>query len=128
VETFRLVERKFIARVMIHLFAAWDVSDQDGAFLLGVSDATYRTFREGEAIPDDTAIIARAGVLQDILLSLYRSYGGKMVKNYAAYRWVKTPNIVFRGKSPLEKMKEDGLTSIIEVRNYLHDTRNAARS
>jgi hypothetical protein len=110
--------RERLARMVVSLFDHWRITAPDQASLLGLSPdsrATVARYRKGEPLADSTDLLARAGHLLGIHKALRIMFPHD---RDLAYRWVSTPNRRFRGRAPLEILKQ-GYEGILAVRRYL---------
>lgn len=110
--------RERLARMIVSLFALWEISTSDQALLLGLSPdsrATVARYRKGEPLADNTDLLARAGHLLGIHKALRIMFPHD---RDLAYRWVSTPNRRFGDRKPLETMKQR-YEGILAVRRYL---------
>ena len=111
--------RERLARLLVELFAHWQLSAADRAALLGLSAqsrSTVSRYRRGEPLADSADLLARAGHLLGIHKALRILFPQD---RDLAYRWVSTPNRRFGGATPLEMMKRYGYEGILAVRRYL---------
>ncbi len=111
--------RERLARMLVELFAHWQLSVADQAALLGMSAlsrSTVARYRRGEPLADNADLLARAGHLLGIHKALRILFPHD---RDLAYRWVVTPNRRFGGATPLDLMKRYGYEGILAVRRYL---------
>lgn len=111
--------REKLARMLVELFAHWELSTSDQAALLGLSAqsrSTVARYRRGEPLADNADLLARAGHLLGIHKALRILFPHD---RDLAYRWVSAPNRRFGGATPLEVMKRYGYEGILAVRRYL---------
>ncbi len=111
--------RERLARLLVELFAHWELSATDQAALLGLSAqsrSTVARYRRGEPLADNADLLARAGHLLGIHKALRILFPHD---RDLAYRWVSAPNRRFGGATPLEVMKRYGYEGILAVRRYL---------
>ncbi|TAK88377.1 MAG: DUF2384 domain-containing protein [Betaproteobacteria bacterium] len=111
--------RERLARMLVELFAHWELSATDQAALLGLSAqsrSTVARYRRGEPLADNADLLARAGHLLGIHKALRILFPHD---RDLAYRWVSAPNRRFGGATPLEVMKRYGYEGILAVRRYL---------
>ncbi|MCZ6733182.1 MAG: MbcA/ParS/Xre antitoxin family protein [Gammaproteobacteria bacterium] len=105
--------------MITRLFDRWDLDSREQAALLGLSSGTRSTvsrYRKGTPLPLHQDLLDRVGHLLGIHLALRLIFPQN---RQLAYRWVKTPNRRFDGKTPLEVMLGEGFLGVVIVRRYL---------
>ncbi len=104
--------------MVVVLFDLWQIPVSEQAALLGFSGASRSTlarYRKGAALEDNVDLLGRVGHL----LGIHKALRIIFPANHdLAYRWVRTPNRRFAGKSPLEIMR-GGYEGLLAVRRYL---------
>ncbi len=111
--------RERLARLLVELFAHWQLSAADQAALLGLSAQSRSSvvrYRRGEPLADNADLLARAGHLLGIHKALRILFPQD---RDLVYRWIGAPNRRFGGATPLEIMKRYGYEGILAVRRYL---------
>lgn len=107
-----------ILRAMVRIAEHWDLSDEQIARLLSMSDLEWSTAKSshfGDCLSDDQE--TRAGLLLSIYKFLRLVFSGTLINT-----WITRKNSgpLFDGKSPLEIMLGGGdLSGIKTVRTYL---------
>lgn len=105
--------RRALAEALLAVFRQWEVAEADQARLLGMAEV--ESLWQGAALPNETNVLERAG----LLLAIHRSLRQQFTEHpLMQERWVSFPNIWLKGHSPLQKMLE-GLGGIREVRDLL---------
>lgn len=111
--------RAALAGMVMRLFVHWNVSAQDQAALLGLSEGSRTTlarYRKGDPLADNRDLLDRVGNL----LSIHRSLRILFPKNRElVYGWPAAPNGAFGGKSPVEVIRDEGFLGLLTVRRYL---------
>ncbi|MBP7529872.1 MAG: DUF2384 domain-containing protein [Syntrophorhabdaceae bacterium] len=111
--------RAALAGMVMRLFDHWDVSAQDQAALLGLSEGSRTTlarYKKGDPLADNRDLLDRVGNL----LSIHRSLRILFPKNRElVYRWPTSPNKAFNGKSPVDVIRDEGFLGLLTVRRYL---------
>lgn len=105
-----------IARTALELFFAIarkiEASDADQAALLGVDVDTFRRYRAREYLPEARDTLERISHLTATWLavtSIFRSESDAVL-------WLKSPNAIFNGMSPLERMLAGNVSDLVDVR------------
>jgi len=111
--------RTALAGMVMRLFVHWDVSAQDQAALLGLSEGSRTTlarYRKGDPLADNRDLLDRVGNL----LSIHRSLRILFPRNRElVYGWPTAPNKAFNGKSPVDVIRDEGFLGLLTVRRYL---------
>jgi len=111
--------RAALAGMVMRLFDHWDVSAQDQAALLGLSEGSRTTlarYKKGDPLADNRDLLDRVGNL----LSIHRSLRILFPKNRElVYGWPTSPNKAFNGKSPVDVIRDEGFLGLLTVRRYL---------
>lgn len=104
--------RRAVTEVLLALFRRWDLDEGDQARLLGMAEVA--TLWQGAALPDETAVLERAGLLLAIERAVQQQFAEQPKM---ADRWVTLPNIWLQGRSPLDKMLEgdEGIKQIHDL-------------
>jgi len=108
-------------RAVLNLFRLWGVTDEEAAMLLDQPVRTFRRWKAGRLGRVNRDCKARLSNLMGIHKALRIIFG----EPQRAYKWVKTENLAFQGKSALEVMLGGELTDIMRVRRYLDAERGA---
>ena len=111
--------RRKLARMVIRLFALWNLPTADQLELLGLSRtsrAQLSKYRKGGALPSSRDMLDRIGWLLSIHKSLRLLYPRN---ENIRYSWVKRRNQVLDDQRPLDIMKFQGLIGIARVARYL---------
>ncbi|MEW5756073.1 MAG: antitoxin Xre/MbcA/ParS toxin-binding domain-containing protein [Pseudomonadota bacterium] len=127
VETFvpelREIEtRKVLAELILAVFERWGVHRFNQPVLLGLDEIS--ALRDGKPLPDDVAVLERAGHLLAIDRALLKLYPDSPVTRE---RWISTPHPQLGHKSALELMLIGGLQAIKDVRAMLEEEIAAQR-
>jgi len=112
--------RKTLAKMMIKLFDHWGLETSDRLELLGIDadcQGILDQFRSGEVALHETGETMER---VSWLLTIHKSLGTAYPYNRdLVYRWVTAKNQRYGGKTPLEIMKQEGLTGIKKIAVYL---------
>jgi len=111
--------RAALAKLVTRLFELWELPLADQAKLLGLSSgnrSTLARYRRGEPLADNRDLIERVGNLLGIHKALRIIFPHN---RESAYRWIRTPNRRFGGRSALEVMEDQGFIGVAMVRRYL---------
>jgi len=112
-----------LARLVMQLFAHWEVSTAEQAALLGLSAnnrATLVRYRKGEPPADSRDLLDRVGHLLGIHKSLRTLFAQDPD---LAYRWMTTPNRRL-GARPVDVVIERGFEGLLAIRRYLDFARD----
>lgn len=101
--------RRALAETLLALFRNWGIELPRQAELLGMEEVN--SLWEGAALPNNTSVLERAGLLLAIDRQLSRKYVDQPLLKE---QWVNAPNIWLRGSSPLDKMVK-GVEGVREV-------------
>ena len=112
-------DRRVIAKMIMRLFASWTLTSDEMGSVLGLSPSNNRTLdklRQGSPIALSRHSIERAGHF----LGIHKNLRLLFPRNRdLAYAWMKTSNLAFNGRTPIEMIGEHGLTGLLMVRAYL---------
>ena len=115
--------RQKLAKMVMRLFAHWQLSTADQLELLGLSPTSRRMlsrYQKGEAVASSRDMLDRIGWLFSIHKSLRLLYP----KNESIrYSWVNRRNRLLENLTPLEVMREQGLIGIARIARYLDHLR-----
>ena len=126
VQTFANSEdRARLSGVALKAFRAivdrWDLSNNEAAALLGVSDSTWDRIKRGTwGQPLSQDQLTRASATIGVYKGLHLLFADEM-----ADRWPKLPNKgpVFQRQSPVAAMIEGGIPVMLETRRYVDAVR-----
>jgi hypothetical protein len=108
-----------ITNMITRQFDLWELDVQDQLGLLGLSNnsrATLKRYHNGVPLANIHNLLDRVA----ILLSIHESLRMVFPQNQElAYRWPTTPNRVFGGVSPVEFIRNEGLSGLLAVKRYL---------
>lgn len=104
--------RKALAEVMVEVLSAWKLSLDEQAALLGVSDVA--PYHGGEPLPDDPAVLERAGELMAVERAL-RDFFAEQPELRG--EWMRLPNRLLGDRSPLAVIRRepDGALKVRKV-------------
>ena len=103
--------RKALAEVVLALFERWELHELNQATLLGLVDV--KSLKQGEPLPEDSAVLERVGHLMAIDRALMKRYPYQPKKRD---RWISQPEPRLGDKTPLNFMLAGGIPAIREVR------------
>lgn len=111
---------KDLARVVATLFEKWGLSAEEELSLLGMSLESRKVlaaYRRGErTLPDSPDTLERARYLLNIHKGLRLLFPENAEMRYG---WVKFPNRVLEGKTPLKVMLDDGLVGVVRIARFI---------
>lgn len=109
-------EAEAMARAVIGLFGKWSVSDAEAREILGgLAARTYARWKAGEPGRIDRDLATRLSLLMGIHKGLRYLFSDPA----RGYAWVKKPNAVFGGRTPVEIMAQGDIFALVRVRSYL---------
>lgn len=111
--------RGALAKMVIKLFAHWNLSTSDQLELLGLSTksrALLAKYAKGEALPEGRDSLDRVGWLLAIHKALRLLYPQNPEIRYS---WINRRNTAFANLTPLTVMKEQGVIGLARVARYL---------
>lgn len=112
-------QRNRITKMLLAIFARWNLSVKQQLCLLGESETNrslLRRYRRGESSLRNRDKLERAG----ILLGIYKSLRILFPHNHdLANNWMTTPNRAFKERSPERLIEEQGMMGLYIVRAYL---------
>lgn len=117
------IDRKAIAGMLMNLFDHWQLSTEEQLDALGFAPgnrAVLARYRRGEAISGSRDTLERAGHLLGIHKNLRLLFPHD---RDLAYRWIKTRNLAFENRSPIEVIREFGFAGLLMVLAYLDRAR-----
>ena len=106
--------RRALAEAVTALLDRWNLGAGERSSLLGLDQEAGLS--PGEALPEDPAVLQRAGHLLAIGRALHRAYPYQPALRD---RWVATPEPALDGRPPLAVMLEGGEDGIQEVRDLI---------
>lgn len=117
------IDRKAIAGMLMKLFDHWQLSTEEQLDALGFAisnRAVLARYRRGEAISGSRDTLERAGHLLGIHKNLRLLFPHD---RDLAYRWIKTRNLAFENRSPIEVIREFGFAGLLMVLAYFDRAR-----
>jgi hypothetical protein len=109
-------EAAAMLRAAFNLFDRWKLSDTEARMLLGQpSSSTFYRWKRGSIgiIPRDT--VWRLGDL----MGVHKALRYMFTEPERGYAWIRASNLIFGGKSALERMLGGAPSDITAVRSYL---------
>ena len=119
----RTIDRSELAKMVMNLFAHWDLSTEDQLALLGLATdnrAALSRYRKGVPLAQSRDLMDRVGILMGIHKSLRLLFPRNRDLVYA---WMTQRNKAFEGMTPTETIKEWGFRGLFMVRAYLDKAR-----
>jgi hypothetical protein len=117
------IDRKAIATMLMKLFDHWQLSTQEQLDALGFSTsnrAVLARYRRGEPISSSRDTMERAGHL----LGIHKNTRLLFPHNRdLAYAWIKTSNLAFQNRTPIQVIQEYGFAGLLMVLAYLDRAR-----
>lgn len=108
-------------RAAVNLFRHWQVTDGEAAVLLDLSPRSYARWKTGALGTFGRDLKARLSNLMGIHKALRIVFR----EPERGYRWMRSPNAAFAGRSALDVMLGGDLTDLMRVRRYLDAERGA---
>jgi hypothetical protein len=112
-------DRGAIAKMLMQMFEHWQISTEDQLDLLGLAldnRSALTRYRKGAPIASGRDARERAGHLLAIHKNLRLLFP---LNRDLAYRWMRTRNKAFEGRTPVEVVREFGFAGLLMVRSYL---------
>jgi hypothetical protein len=107
-------------RGFFHIVDAWGATAEEARIILGTpAERTYYAWRAGNAVRVPADTLRRIGYVAGIYKALQILYSDP----HLADGWIKRPNRVLSGQTPLARMCAGDVTDLAEVRNYLDAAR-----
>ncbi len=109
--------RKALVETVISVLERWSMTQTEQAVLLGLPDATRPPrYRRSEPLADDPDLLERVGHL----LAIHRTLKQKFpYRPEWRNRWMRTPDPILDGQSPLEVVRCQGTEGLRRVRRHL---------
>ncbi len=115
--------RQGLARMVVQLFAHWQLSNEEQLDLLGLdagSRTTLTRYRKGQPLGSNRDLLERVGHL----LSVHKSLRLLFPQNRdLAYAWMRAPNRAFGNFSPVHVVRQYGFAGLLMLRSYLDQVR-----
>lgn len=112
-------ERSALARMVMHVFRRWRLSNEEQFSMLGLTpsnQAVLNRYRRGKPLGSNRDLLDRAGHI----IAIHKSLRLIFPQNRdAAYSWMTRRNLAFKGITPVELVKNYGFTGLLMVRAYL---------
>ncbi|WIY53629.1 MbcA/ParS/Xre antitoxin family protein [Devosia sp. YIM 151766] len=109
-------EAAAMVRAVIRLFERWQISDAQARDILGgLAARTYARWKAGETGRIDRDLATRLSLLMGIHKGLRYLFSDPE----RGYAWVKKPNPLFDGSSPVDVMAAGDIFSLARVRSWL---------
>ena len=109
-------EAAAMARAVIRLFERWQLSDAQAREILGGLPArTHARWKAGEPGRIDRDLATRLS----LLMGIHKGLRYLFTEAERGYAWVRKPNPVFGGRSPVQVMAQGDIFSLARVRAYL---------
>ena len=117
------IDRRAIATMLMNLFDHWKLNTEEQLDALGFSTsnrAVLGRYRHGAPLAASRDTMERAGHLLGIHKNLRLLFSQN---RDLAYGWIKTRNLAFENRSPIEVIREYGFAGLLMVRAYLDRAR-----
>ncbi|MCP8884300.1 MbcA/ParS/Xre antitoxin family protein [Devosia sp. XJ19-1] len=109
-------EAHAMVRAVLRLFEHWQVSDNQARDILGgLAARTYARWKAGEVGRIDRDLATRLSLLMGIHKGLRYLFSDAE----RGYAWVKKPNAIFAGQTPVDIMAAGDIFSLARVRSWL---------
>jgi hypothetical protein len=113
------IDRSAISKMLMQLFGHWEITTQEQLDILGLAKenrSALSRYRKGEPIGASRDALERAGHI----LAIHKNLRLLFPRNRElAYRWMRTRNKAFDGRTPVEAIQEFGFAGLLMVRGYL---------
>jgi hypothetical protein len=109
--------RRALAVAVLALFASWQLHEVNQAALLGMRDVSC--LRAGEPLPEDAAVLERAGHLLAIGRALRKAFPNQLSRRT---QWVSSPHEKLFGATPLQYMLAGDVETISQIRALAEHT------
>lgn len=104
------------ARAVIRLFEKWGLNDAVAREILGgLSARTYARWKAGDHGRIDRDLATRLS----LLMGIHKGLRILFTDAERGYAWVRKPNDIFGGRTPVEIMAEGSMFSLARIRSYL---------
>ena len=103
--------RRALAVAVLALFASWQLHEVNQAALLGMRDISG--LRSGEPLPEDPAVMERAGHLLAIGRALRRAFPNQLSQRT---HWISSSHEKLFGATPLQYMLAGDMETIRQIR------------
>lgn len=117
-ETARITpaEAEAMVRAVLRLFEHWGLSDAEARDILGgVAARTFARWKAGEIGRIDRDLATRLS----LLMGIHKGLRYLFTDPERGYAWVKKPNPILGGQSPVALMANGDIFSLARVRFYL---------
>ena len=109
-----------VAHMAIALFDRWELSPENRAVLLDISEGALGHYGESDVADSSWDRFERIGHL----LAIHKNLRLLFPQNRdLRYRWMTTRNQAFDGQTPVEVVRARGLLGLLTVRAYLDRAR-----
>ncbi len=113
-------EAAAMARAVVNLFGRWQLSDAEAREILGgLAPRTYARWKSGETGRIDRDLATRLS----LLMGIHKALRYMFTDPARGYGWVRQPNAVFGGLSPLDLMTQGSMFALMRIRSYLDSER-----
>lgn len=102
-------------RAAVNLFHRWDLTEDQSAVLLDMNARTYARWKVGAIGELKRDIRARLSNL----IGIHKALRLIFREPSRGYKWMRSPNHAFGGRSAIEVMLGGELTDLMRVRRYL---------
>jgi len=102
-------------RAVLNMFGKWEITDEEAATLQDLPIRTYRRCKAGKPGRLDRDTKAQLSNL----LGIHKALRVLFIDPARGYKWIKSDNASFAGRSALSVMKGGELTDLMRVRRYL---------
>lgn len=109
-------EAQAMVRAVLRLFERWQVSDAQAREILGgLAARTYARWKTGEIGRIDRDLATRLS----LLMGIHKGLRYLFTDPERGYAWVKKPNPILGGQSPVEIMSGGDIFSLARIRTWL---------
>lgn len=118
------IDRHKATAMVMRMFENWQLQSEEQTVLLGLSKnnrTALSKYKRGEAIANSRDSLERLSHLFAIHKNLRLLYPQRNV----CYAWMKKPNGVFHGLTPVQVIDRYGFAGLLMIRSYLDRARGA---
>ncbi len=109
-------EAQAMVRAVLRLFDRWQLADAEARDILGgLAARTYARWKTGEIGRIDRDLATRLS----LLMGIHKGLRYLFTDPERGYAWVKKPNPLFDGKSPVAVMAQGDMFSLARIRAFL---------
>ncbi|MGP9805975.1 MbcA/ParS/Xre antitoxin family protein [Paracoccus sp. NSM] len=109
-------EAAALARTIVNLFRAWDLTDGEARVLLGdMDERTWGCWKTGDTGLIDRNLCARLA----ILMGIHKALRTLFTEPDRGYKWIRQPSAALGAQSALDIMMRGKISDLLSLRAYL---------